>query len=157
MFGMKITLAGQAALNAAIGALGGGLRDFRPVWPKVSLVFDRMERDQFVGQGVGPAGVWAALSPAYAKWKAVHFPGKPILFRTGDLVRSLTSPFDTNAVIEMTEDTLTRSTLVPYAKFVHARRPVIDPKPEDTEEMLGVVREYFHDLSIDLGFEVVGV
>jgi len=154
---VKVELTGLPELGAAVKRLEDSTRDFRPVWPKVSLVFDRMERDQFVGQGVGPAGTWAPLSPDYAKWKEVHFPGKPILFRTGDLVRSLTSPFDSNAVIEMTEDTLTRSTRVPYAGFVHARRPVIDPKPEDEQEMLGVVREYFHDLSIDLGFKVVGV
>jgi len=161
MFGMKIGLTGQDALNAAITALGGSLRDFRPVWPKVSLIFDRMERDQFVGQGVGPAGVWAPLRPAYAKWKAVKFPGKPILFATGDLVRSLTSPFDSNAIFDMTPESLERGSTIPYAVF-HQQgtgrmpaRPVIDPNDKDKEEMLGVIQEHFRDLSLELGFQVV--
>jgi phage gpG-like protein len=155
MFNFNVAVTGENELLAALTALNAEFRDMRPVWPKVSLVFDRMERDQFVGQGVGSAGGWKALSPAYAKWKAVHFPGKPILFRTGDLVRSLTSPFDENAIFDMTPDSLSRGSKLPYVAPVHALRPVIDPTEKDQQEIRDVIREHFNDLSIDLGFQVV--
>ena len=41
---------------------------------------------RFASQGPG----WAALSPQYAAWKAVHFPGKPLLVRTGAMKAAMT-------------------------------------------------------------------
>lgn len=40
---------------------------------------------QFAVQGTPRA--WAALSPAYARWKAINFPGMPLLQRTRRMVR----------------------------------------------------------------------
>ncbi len=41
--------------------------------------------EKFANQGPG----WKALSPAYAAWKAEHFPGQPILVRTGKMREEL--------------------------------------------------------------------
>src|SRR5262249_32662130 len=35
---------------------------------------------------------WTPLSPKYAAWKAIHFPGRPILQRTGALRRAASRP-----------------------------------------------------------------
>lgn len=52
------------------------------------------ERQVFADEGPG----WRPLSPKYAKWKAKHYPGMPILVRTGALKASLTE-FDADGAI----------------------------------------------------------
>lgn len=71
-----------------------GALDMRPAWERLARRFQRNERQQFASEGAYASGGWAPLSPAYAAWKARHYPGKPILERTGALKASLTErPF----------------------------------------------------------------
>lgn len=44
----------------------------------------------FESKGGSIGKKWAPLSPAYALWKGRHFPGRPLLVRTGRMKRSLT-------------------------------------------------------------------
>lgn len=67
-----------------------GAEDATPAWEKMAERFLRLEKRQFATEGAYASGGWAPLSPRYAAWKAVHYPGKPILRRTDDLWRSLT-------------------------------------------------------------------
>ena len=82
-------------------------------------LFPAMEKEvskQFDAEGGGPvAGKWPALSKAYAKWKRAHWPGRPILVRTGRLRRTLTTQGE-GAVRAVGDDVLTYGTAgVPYA------------------------------------------
>lgn len=73
--------------------------DASPAFEQIGDSFARAESRQFSSQGAYGSGGWPALSPAYAAWKARHFPGKPILQRTGELAESLTSrPFGIDVV-----------------------------------------------------------
>ena len=86
---------GQAPVDVALSRFGGLIRDFRPFFrdalaPK--FFEDVVRRFERVGAYGGPDGArqWAPLSPPYKRWEDWHYPGKPILQRTGRLIRSLT-------------------------------------------------------------------
>jgi hypothetical protein len=59
-------------------------RDMRePLGELMDRILDSVEA-QFDTEGAAAAGQkWKALSDGYGKWKAVHYPGRPILEATG--------------------------------------------------------------------------
>ncbi|MBL8909869.1 MAG: phage virion morphogenesis protein [Archangium sp.] len=87
------------------------------VLPKLVPVLERATGQQFDARGAGPdAGSWAPLSISYAKWKAAHYPGKPLLERTGALREGLTQSGSANARRDIGSNELTFGTRsVPYA------------------------------------------
>lgn len=80
-------------ISAAFERAGDEVRDLmKYAGPRLVPVFEDAETRQFAAEGDGPyAGHWAALSEAYAAWKAKKYPGKPLLVRTGELREALTS------------------------------------------------------------------
>ncbi len=64
--------------------------NLRPVLEDIEDDFYALEREQFRTEGGRGGAAWPALSDDYARWKAIHYPGKPILQREGDLLDSLT-------------------------------------------------------------------
>jgi len=65
------------------------IQDFTEAYELLYLDFLEIEQKNFAAQGT-PAP-WAALSPNYAKWKAKHAPGRPLLVLRGDMRAALTS------------------------------------------------------------------
>lgn len=73
------------ALKVTQGDLKG------PVLTKFGALHRKQMNRIFATQGAaGGGGLWAALSPPYAKKKARHFPGRKILQLSGDLKASFT-------------------------------------------------------------------
>lgn len=112
-----------AQLDRALHAL----HDLSPAFEAIIPDFWDEERERF---GAQP---WAPLSPAYAKWKAQHYPGKGIMRLTDRLMDSLTSK-SADAVVDVGPDHLTIGTRVPYAAKHHRgigvpRRTLIEPSP----------------------------
>lgn len=60
---------------------------------------------------------WATLSPAYARWKMKHFPGRKILERTGSLLVSLCVRGAMGNVTDITPNSLSLGTNISYAKY----------------------------------------
>lgn len=87
---LRLEFLGEVQLDRTLARFAAGLDDARPVWEKLARRFGVLNRAQFASEGATGSGGWQALSPDYAEWKARHYPGKPILERTGDLKRSLT-------------------------------------------------------------------
>jgi len=58
---------------------------------------------------------WQELSPAYARWKTQHYPGRKILELTGRLRASLTNKGGPDNVLQITPTMLAVGTVVPYA------------------------------------------
>lgn len=104
-------------MDRAIARFADGVNDYRPIWPVIEDEFYAQEKDQFKSQGAEGGARWAPLTEEYAEYKEVRWPGKPILERTGDLVRSLTLPNDPNAVRIEERKTLTLGSRIPYALF----------------------------------------
>jgi phage gpG-like protein len=68
--------------------------DARPAFELMADAFGDAETRQFDSEGAYGSGGWAPLSPSYAAWKDRHYPGKPILERSGALRHALTQrPF----------------------------------------------------------------
>jgi hypothetical protein len=60
-----------------------------PLSEMMDLIVDNV-RAQFDTEGAqGQHGKWQQLSDAYGKWKARHWPGRPILVRTGGMKGSM--------------------------------------------------------------------
>jgi len=96
MAGMRFTLDfhGDTQIDRTLLRMSMDVADARPAWEVLAGKFARAERKQFSSEGGYASGGWAPLSPKYAAWKQRHFPGKPILERTGALKESLTQrPF----------------------------------------------------------------
>src|SRR5688572_696289 len=89
VFALNIKLEGVDRVAKAFADLKASVRDLRPFWKSDELrprllggALDQDGRDRF-GRPFEP------LNPVYAAWKAKHFPGKPVLERTGRLRDSL--------------------------------------------------------------------
>jgi hypothetical protein len=67
------------------------LNDLRPFWALVVPVFNSWMKRQFEGEGAFFGDPWEPLTPEYAAWKSIHYPGKSILSAEGDLRRAATS------------------------------------------------------------------
>lgn len=68
------------------------LTDLRSFWPLVVPLATSWWRRMFETDGEFGGERWAALSPEYEAWKSVHFPGKGILQRTGEMKRAVSNP-----------------------------------------------------------------
>lgn len=89
---VRLTLSfyGDKQIDRTLANLEFGGQDARPAWELIADDFLESERRQFASEGAYASDGWAPLSPAYARWKAIHYPGKTILRRTDDLFKSLT-------------------------------------------------------------------
>lgn len=107
---------GVEVLDRSFNRIEEYISDFRNIWPSVADEFYAIEREQFASQGAhGASGTWAPLSPAYRRWKEIHYPGQPILKLVNDLYESLTSPDGGDSVYRSESDQLTIGSQTPYA------------------------------------------
>lgn len=92
MIRFDFSVDGIPAFDRAFNRIEKEIDDLRFVWPAVSAEIYSIEREQFASEGAaGASGKWAALTKAYAKFKAVRFPNQPILKATTSLFDSVTS------------------------------------------------------------------
>jgi phage gpG-like protein len=89
------------------------VKDLSPAFEEVYDNFCEVEERNFDAEG-SPDG-FAALSPWYARWKAMAYPGRKIMQLTGRLKDSLTANYSTDAVKEIHPKTARFGTRVPYA------------------------------------------
>lgn len=137
MAGMRFTFTveGETQIDRTLTRFHENASDASPLWDALANRFATVERRQFASEGAYGSGGWRALSPSYAAWKARHYPGKPILERSGDLKDSLTRrPFGIEAI---TPKSLTVGSGIDYGRFHQAgagnlpqRRPVELPEAE---------------------------
>ena len=101
------------------------LKTMNPAYEAIANYQAAEWRKQFATEGSHFGTSWAPLSPGYRKWKAAHFPGQPILVRTGRLRASLTQrPL---GIEEVTSKGIRLGTDVPYGQF-HQRGTRVMPR-----------------------------
>lgn len=144
MIGFTVEVAGQVQLHRAIKRFSDGVSDLRPVWPEMISTFHAIEKEQFHTEGgAGESGQWAALSPAYAKWKGG---GKGILERSGRLMASLTG--GSGSEVEETKESLRIGSGVKYGIFHQLgtsrlpQRKVIDLSERNKRRLMKVLQGY---------------
>jgi|GEM_PF-730631 len=160
MFRFKMDIAGEVQLDRGIARFAEGVGDYRPIWPVIADDFYAEEKEQFASEGSAGGEAWTPLSPAYAGWKEVHFPGMPIMQRTGDLERSLTSAGDPNSVRVETRKALTLGTRVPYAIYHQSldprtklpRRPIIMLTNAFKAATMRNIQAYLVQIATQVGF-----
>jgi len=123
MFRFRLDIAGEVQMDRGIARFADGVSDYRPIWPVIEDDFYAQEKAQFESEGGEGGAKWPELSAEYAGWKQAHYPGRPILQRTGNLMQSLTSPNDPNTVRIEGRRTLTLGTKIPYAIYHQSIAP----------------------------------
>lgn len=152
---------GVEVLNRAFNRVEEHISDFRQVFRGVPNVFYAIEAKQFGTQGgSGASGKWAALSPAYAKYKAKAFPGMPILQATTSLVDAMTSPDAPDSIFRMDANELVLGTQREGAT-AHQRgsgkmpaRPIISFTEEDKRQITKAIQAELVQFTRRLGFQV---
>ncbi|MCX7844361.1 MAG: phage virion morphogenesis protein [Candidatus Bipolaricaulota bacterium] len=123
----EISIAGELQVRRLIEGVIHRGQDLRPVWACIARDFHEVETRQFATEG-GLGRPWPPLSPAYAAWKAKHYPGAPILVRTGRLRASLVG--STRDTVEVMEPHMLRiGTRVPYALYHQTGTSRMPPRP----------------------------
>jgi phage gpG-like protein len=112
---IKYELKGMAKIKNGIIKLRRGFANLMPVWPAIRDEFYRIEKKRFETSNKGR---WRPLSPGYAAWKAKHYPGKPIMVRSGDLKKTLTS-MTTGTIYNPSKREVTLGTKIKYALAQH--------------------------------------
>ena len=92
MTSWKIRVTGDEDAERALRGFVATMLDLRPFWPLVVPMFIRWMREQFESEGAWGGSKWAPLTPAYAAYKATHFPGQSILIAHGKLRAAASSP-----------------------------------------------------------------
>jgi phage gpG-like protein len=118
---LSIDIPGRERVSVGLSRWGHALTDWRPFFREyVAPAFFDLVRFNVEKQG-RLVGGWAALSPAYAAWKARHYPGKTILRRTDRLYGSLAfangQPGPEGVFRTPSLTTAEMGTAVPYARF----------------------------------------
>ncbi len=152
---------GVEVLNRAFNRIEEYISDFRGIWPNVAKEFYTIEHEQFATEGAhGASGKWAALSPVYAKFKAVTFPGMPILRATTSLYDSMTSPGAPDSIFRMEPLEMTAGTQREGAT-AHQRgaglpaRPIISLTGDDKRRMQKAIQTGLVQFTRRLGFDVM--
>lgn len=125
--------------------------DLEPVFDRFGeyIVGDHIP-NQFVAQGT--PSTWAALSPQYARWKEVHFPGKPILERTGRMKRGFRWEARPRSLRIINRVTAGQSVKIPRWRFHQEgtsrmpARPMLQFTSQDRDKMHDFVEEYLREL-----------
>lgn len=86
----------------------------RVIFEKARVLLAGAFADNFAQAGL-PSGGWAPLTPRYAAWKSVHYPGAPLMVQDGKLLSDLSTLRNTATRILDSEAEF--GTSVEYAKF----------------------------------------
>ena len=144
----------------ALRRIQSRLRDLRPAWRSMLKYLRRATEATFASQGSRIGSAWAPLSAEYARWKAVEYPGQPILRASDAMFESLVKRTG-DSVIEVERQAMSYGTRDRKAKFHHAgtrrmpRRRFLGVTEEDRREIKKLVRAHLENQSRASGFERV--
>lgn len=104
------------------------IQDWRSFWLTAWLPWYQQEIQQNFATEGELVGGWPDLSPAYAAWKARHFPGRKIMERTGRLRESLApGASGPDTVIQVRPLQAVIGTKVWYARYANRARQILPP------------------------------
>lgn len=157
MIRFRLDIAGEVQMDRGIARFADGVTDYRAIWPVIEDEFYALEARQFATEGEEGGGKWQELSEPYGAWKAMAYPGKAILERTGALKASLTSESGAGGVHVRERKTLTLGTMVPYAIYHQsiAPRKVLPRRPEIqlTEQFKRLAMKNIHQFLVQMAVQ----
>lgn len=110
---ISIDMVGERALESIFDNIQHIPDDFRPAWERMATDFWMQNMQTFSQEGPG----WRPLSAKYKAWKDEHYPGQPILVRTGMLRLSLTTSSAPDSIFDVRPHEMTLGTSVKYAMY----------------------------------------
>ena len=152
---------GVTVLNRAFNRIDQHISDFRGIWPDVTRTIYGIFGKAFDTEGASTAaGKWKALTPSYAKRKAIQYPGQPILRATNSLFESMTDPEAPGAIYRPERDQLTIGTKDPKGR-AHQHgggrlpaRPIISFTESDKRDIQKSIQAGLVRFVRGLGFNV---
>ncbi|GAA1812436.1 phage virion morphogenesis protein [Nesterenkonia flava] len=137
---------GLKPFRMMLDRFGDNVSDMRPALDKMADAYAGEQAERFA------AGNWAPLSLKYAAWKNAHYPGAPILTRTGELRDSMsTRPF---GVEDISNHRLIAGTQVEYAQY-HQNGMGNNPVRKIVDDMPGELERRFADILHQHAFQGV--
>lgn len=159
---LKIEVDGIEGFYKALDQVEREVSDWRAAWAECEKLFYQIEAQQFGSEGSRGGSKWVPLSAKYKRWKELKYPGRPILVRTGEMKASLLGSGG-NAIRDLTEDSLTLGSRLPYAKY-HQRgggrlpqRPPIVVTPSDIGQFTRRMLNHMKTVADDSGFTTLGL
>jgi hypothetical protein len=89
---IEIDVAGERQVSRAFEATAREAEDLSEPLHDVGGLILRQVGEQFLTEGAHGGSPWQRLSRAYDAWKEEHFPGRPLLVRTGAMRAAALSP-----------------------------------------------------------------
>lgn len=112
---IRLEIDGKAEFDRAFRRVGFVMDDLTPIWDDVRDAFWEIEKRQFASEGsAGRSGKWKPLSKRYAIEKIKRYGAKPILERTGRLVKAMTGQ-TADTVYQKDSKNMAVGTNLPYA------------------------------------------
>lgn len=84
---ISLEILGKEVFARSLSRFASAVQDWRPAFEQIWQNYTKITRRNFQRQGYPVS--FAPLSPAYRAWKEKHFPGKPILQRSGALMDAM--------------------------------------------------------------------
>lgn len=163
---IRFDLSGFTEYQQALVRMLALLTDLRPFWPRLVPAFVGWMRERFSTEGEFGGDPWAPLSPAYLTRKMQLYPGKGIMYATGQLRRRASNPVrrvtPTTLLFEIPEFTRVDGRQMDPAWFdvdkdTTPARPVIPPSwnvalPEVIQvEVDDIAQEWIDEMANKLG------
>lgn len=112
---IQLTKKSQQLLNRLAKS---GKIDFRPTFKVIGIGYQKEVKAIFEKQQPRAVGLrWAPLSATYAAWKEIHYPGAPILVRTGKLKRSMTEQGSEGNITLIGSTSAVFGSYIPYGRY----------------------------------------
>lgn len=148
---MRIEGDGLKAFRMRLDRFQQHVEDATPMMVSLAAEYEQKAKTGF-GTSSRPSGSrWAALSPQYKRWKKVHFPGAPILTRTGTLGASLGPGRGAGAVREIGKTHMRYGTRVVYARYHQhgtnrmPSRPILPSKTGMSTRTSQIMHQFMFD------------
>lgn len=110
---LELSLAGDVQVKRKLLRIGDRAINAKPAFQTIATVLMGIERQQFESEGRRSSGGWEPLKQSTIDAKG----DSSILFRTGDLMASLSEDGDPNMTNWATDDFLLFGSKVPYGGF----------------------------------------
>jgi phage gpG-like protein len=119
MFTFHWEIWGDTVVREQLSRFTDQMDDFTPVFQEVALALEtNWMPSRFAGKGGDLGKPWPPLSPRYAAWKALHYPGRPMMVLSGRLKASLTGR-SSDSIRRVGQKEFEFGTAVPYGVFHH--------------------------------------
>lgn len=141
---IRCTVSGEKHTREVVEKTEHRLSSFKSVFRWAEKELSQMYSDRVMASG---AGTWKPLDPEYGAWKSIHFPGSPILVRSGGLLASLKK----FPIHKIDDYEATFGTNVEVAKFHQygtwkmPQRKIIFSTPEFAQRLSNKIEEHIEN------------